>query len=256
MSGVEQTVYHALLIGGFVAAPIAFAVLLRIPAPYGRHARGGWGPQIPRRLGWMVMELPAVAALPVCMFIARPEMTAPLWMFLTLWEIHYVNRSLIFPLRLRDRGKSNPVIVVLLAIGFNLFNGYLNGRYLGAHAQDYGTAWFSDPRFAIGMAVFLAGLATNWWADQRLLRLRRGGGDREYTIPRGGLFRWVSCPNYLGEIVEWCGWAILVWSWPGLLFAVWTAANLVPRARAHHAWYRERFPDYPRERRAVIPFLY
>ncbi len=34
-----------------------------------------------------------------------------------------------------------------------------------------------------------------------------------------------------------------------------TAATLVPRALAHHEWYRERFADYPPERRALVPFL-
>ena len=53
----------------------------------------------------------------------------------------------------------------------------------------------------------------------------------------------------------WTGWAIATWSLAGLSFAVFTAANLVPRALANHRWYRETFPDYPRTRRAVIPWL-
>jgi protein-S-isoprenylcysteine O-methyltransferase Ste14 len=65
----------------------------------------------------------------------------------------------------------------------------------------------------------------------------------------------VSCPNYLGEIVEWTGFALLTWSLPAVSFAAWTVANLVPRALAHHRWYRERFPDYPRRRKALIPGL-
>ena len=65
----------------------------------------------------------------------------------------------------------------------------------------------------------------------------------------------MSCPNYLGEIIEWVGWAVATWSLAGLSFAVWTAANLIPRAWQHHRWYRAEFPDYPKERKAVIPFL-
>ena len=42
----------------------------------------------------------------------------------------------------------------------------------------------------------------------------------------------------------------------GLAFAAWTMANLVPRARAHHRWYRERFPDYPARRKALVPGLF
>ena len=69
------------------------------------------------------------------------------------------------------------------------------------------------------------------------------------------MYRHVSCPNYLGEMLEWTGWAVLTWSLAGTAFAVFTAANLVPRAMAIHRWYRDKFPDYPVERKAVIPFL-
>ena len=77
-----------------------------------------------------------------------------------------------------------------------------------------------------------------------------------HFISREGLYRFVSCPNYLGEVVEWCGFALLTFSLPGLLFAVWTAANLVPRARTHHEWYRRTFPEYPAGRKAIIPFVW
>jgi 3-oxo-5-alpha-steroid 4-dehydrogenase 1 len=56
-------------------------------------------------------------------------------------------------------------------------------------------------------------------------------------------------------MIEWTGWAIATWSTAGLAFAVYTAANLGPRALRHHAWYRERFADDPRERKALIPYL-
>jgi hypothetical protein len=94
----------------------------------------------------------------------------------------------------------------------------------------------------------------NLWADGRLRRLR-APGETGYAIPRGGLFELVSCPNYLGEIVEWIGWAVASASLAGLAFAVYTAANLAPRAIAHHAWYREKFPGYPGSRKALVPFL-
>ncbi|MXZ72004.1 MAG: hypothetical protein F4Z04_10970 [Acidobacteria bacterium] len=77
----------------------------------------------------------------------------------------------------------------------------------------------------------------------------RVGGDGA----SGGAFRYVSCPNYLGELLEWFGWALATWSLGGLAFFTYTAANLVPRALSHHRWYRERFADYPAGRKAVIP---
>ncbi len=77
-----------------------------------------------------------------------------------------------------------------------------------------------------------------------------------YKIPNGALFKYISSPNYLGEVLEWIGWAILTWSLAGLAFAVFTIANLLPRAYATHKWYIKNFPDYPKERKAIIPFIF
>jgi protein-S-isoprenylcysteine O-methyltransferase Ste14 len=86
-----------------------------------------------------------------------------------------------------------------------------------------------------------------------LARLRNAGEG--YQIPHGLGYRWVSCPNYLGEIIQWIGWAVATWSLAGWIFAIWTMANLVPRAIAHHRWYRATFAGYPPGRRALIPYL-
>jgi 3-oxo-5-alpha-steroid 4-dehydrogenase 1 len=97
-------------------------------------------------------------------------------------------------------------------------------------------------------------LGMNLWADSILLGLRNSE-RRHYSVPQGGLFRAISCPNYLGEIVEWGGFALMAWSLPALSFFIWTAVNLIPRALNHHHWYKKQFEDYPPERRALIPFL-
>jgi steroid 5-alpha reductase family enzyme len=92
-------------------------------------------------------------------------------------------------------------------------------------------------------------------SDSILIDLKKQNGN-SYKIPQKGLFRLVSSPNYLGEIIEWSGWAIATWSLPGLAFALWTAANLVPRARSNHQWYKKEFTDYPESRKALIPFIF
>ena len=100
--------------------------------------------------------------------------------------------------------------------------------------------------------MFVSGFIINRWADRKLRGLRKAG-ETAYQIPFGGLYQYISCPNYLGEIVEWCGWALATWSLAGLTFAIWTIANLAPRARSNHRWYREHFSAYPPERRALVP---
>jgi steroid 5-alpha reductase family enzyme len=103
--------------------------------------------------------------------------------------------------------------------------------------------------------LFIAGMGINIKSDNMLFDLRVNGAT-DYKIPRGGLFQWISCPNYLGEILEWWGWALATWSLAGLTFAVWGVANLVPRARANHLWYKENFIEYPKERKALIPKIW
>jgi hypothetical protein len=88
-----------------------------------------------------------------------------------------------------------------------------------------------------------------------VLRSLRSTEDSGYKIPSGGAFQFVSCGNYFGELIEWIGWACLTWSLAGVTFAAWTAANLIPRAVAHHRWYRDQFPDYPQKRKAIIPYI-
>ena len=173
-------------------------------------------------------------------------------MFVGLWEAHYLHRAYIYPLMLRGKHKRIPLTIAGLGFFFNMVDGYLNGRYIFAFSGGYPTSWLYDPRFLVGVALFIAGFVVNRQSDEILRRLRRPG-ESGYRIPYGGMFRWISCPNYLGEIVEWFGWALLTWSLSGLAFAVWTVANLAPRAWAHHRWYRENFPDYPRERQALVP---
>jgi 3-oxo-5-alpha-steroid 4-dehydrogenase 1 len=237
-----------------VLAIALFPIQLFVTAPYGRHVRTDWGPTIPNQLGWCLMELVSLVVF-VGLFLSGPnEKTAPMWVFFALWSAHYVNRSLIFPWRTHTQGKSIPLAIVASSAVFNIVNAGLNGLYLGWLGEVYPAAWLMDPRFIAGLAVFAAGAAINIWSDNRLIGLRAGGGQG-YTVPRGGLFERVSCPNHMGEIIQWSGFALMCWNLPALSFAVWTAANLIPRAVSHHVWYRKTFPDYPHDRRAVIPAL-
>lgn len=233
---------------------VLFPVQLFVTAPYGRHGQNAPGPKIPNRFGWMLMEAVSLVVFAGLFLLGPTEKTAPTWVFFALWSGHYINRSLIYPWRIQTHGKTMPIAITASAAFFNLVNGGLNGLQLGWVGYSYPTAWLSDPRFIVGLAIFALGAAINIWSDNRLIALREQADD-DYAIPRGGLFNWISCPNHFGEIVQWWGFALMCWNLPALSFAIWTTANLVPRALSHHQWYRREFPDYPRDRRAVVPGL-
>jgi hypothetical protein len=250
----EELLYRWGLLACFALSPVVLALLLFITAPYGRHGGAKLGPTVNATLGWVLMEAPAALAFAVW-FLAGPHRLDPAALALgALWELHYLQRAFVFPFRRRG-GAPMPALVMLSGLSFNLLNAWLNGRWLTTYGPVRGAAYLVDPRFLAGAALFLAGYFINRQADD-ILRNLRAPGETGYKVPRGGLYRWVSCPNYLGEIIEWCSFALAAWSPAGLAFALFTVANLAPRAAAHHRWYHDRFPDYPPERRALVPHVY
>jgi 3-oxo-5-alpha-steroid 4-dehydrogenase 1 len=251
----QPLLYSILLIASFVLAAVVFTALMFVNAPYGRHIQSGWGPTLSNRIGWLVMESPSALVFALFFILGTAPTTLTSFFFLAMWEAHYIHRAFIYPFQIADGRKRMPLVVMLMAFGFNFGNASINGWYLFALSGGYPSSWLRDPRFIVGVILFISGYAINRQSD-RILRKLRQPGELGYKIPRGGLFRWVSCPNYLGEIIEWGGWAIATWSLPGLAFAVWTFANLAPRARAHHRWYREHFEEYPKNRKALLPGMW
>jgi len=245
--------FNTLLTVEYIFAAISFFILLFVSAPYGRFVRPGWGPTISAKWAWMIMEFPAMLVI-MLIFLRNGSWTNPVSLvFIILWEIHYIQRTLIYPLTHKTSKNPFPLLLILFAIIFNSLNGFLNGTYL-FELQAYSTRWFLDPRFIIGLIIFIGGYLINRQSDKILGRLR--DGKKDYQVPQGGLFIYVSNPHYLGEILEWSGWAILTWSPAGLAFAVFTFTNLAPRAISHHKWYKEEFENYPRNRKILIPFIW
>jgi protein-S-isoprenylcysteine O-methyltransferase Ste14 len=251
---MSEAAFHTTLTWATIGtAVVVFISLFFITAPYGRHARTGWGPMISNRLGWILMESPAALAFIIIYALGRRALEPAPLALCALWMIHYLHRSFVFPFRLRSGKRPMPLSVSAMAITFNVINAYLNARWI-SELGDYPTSWLRDPRFTSGALLFIAGMVINIQSDNILLSLRKPG-EQGYRIPYGGAYRLVTMPNYMGELIEWAAWAIATWSLAGVTFFVFTFANLVPRAIANHRWYREQFADYPKERRAVIPWL-
>ncbi len=250
---LDPSAYRGALIAYLVLTVATAIALSFVSAPYGRHERPGWGPTLPARVAWILMEAPASLAFLGFYLLGEQRGALVPLVLLGLWQIHYAQRAFVFPFLMRMKASRAPLLIPALAIAYNLLNAYTNALWV-SHFGRYDAGWLTDPRFLVGVALFVGGYAVNRWADQVLARLR-APGEVGYKIPHGGLYRWISCPNYLGEIVEWFGWALLTWSPAGLCFALYTTANLAPRAFVNHRWYQRRFPDYPPERKALVPYL-
>jgi 3-oxo-5-alpha-steroid 4-dehydrogenase 1 len=253
--------YDTLLTAALLLALIVAFVAPFVPSPYGRFASARFGLALDPRLGWFLMELPSSVVFLVFFFRGPHRFeTVPLC-FLGLWCVHYANRGFFFPLSMRvPKGSKASFGLFVVTMGWLVtsLHGYLNGAFVSSWGA-YPISWLADPRFLGGLVLYAGSLALNIQSDAIIRRLRSADevaqGKSVYRVPQGGLFRFVSSPSYLTELTAWAGFALCTWSLGGLFIFAISAANLVPRAFSTHRWYREKFPDYPSERRALIPFV-
>lgn len=238
-----------------IAIPVHITMFF-VTAPFGRHTTTKWGVSINNKLGWILMEMPSLGLMLYFLFNGTYSLSNYSWVLFLLWILHYTNRTLIYPFRIKSTPKKMPLLIVVNAIVFNFMNAGLNGYFLAELSNGlYTQTWLSSFHFYVGLFFFLAGAFINLKSDSILIRLRKPG-ETGYKIPLGFLFKYISSPNLLGEIIEWTGFAIMARNVPALSFAVWTYANLVPRAKNHHDWYKRNFDDYPEERKVVFPFIF
>lgn len=255
---IALSVFNTLLIVMAVTAVVVFVSLQYVSAGYGMMYTRRWGPSVGNRLGWVVMEAPVFIAMALLWWFSprRFEIT-PLVIF-CLFQFHYFQRSFIFPLLIKGKNRM-PLSIILMGVLFNVINALMQGGWIFylSPEEQYSPDWLATPQFIVGTLIFFAGMFINIQSDSIIRHLRRPGDTRHY-IPRGGMFRYVSSANYFGEFVEWTGFAILTWSWAGAVFALWTFANLAPRARRINRRYSEEFgEEFTRLRlKSILPFIY
>ena len=260
-----MSTYYIIMTCMAVMAVIVFIALFFFKAGYGYLSASNWGPKINNRTAWIIMEAPAFIFL--LYYTVRFALSgvdtgnskAVLYIMAGFYLLHYFQRSFIFPLLLKGKSKM-PIAVMLMGMTFNTFNAYIIGEWLYSptlNAGMYQTDWLWSPQFIIGTIIFIAGMAINMHSDNVIRHLRKPGDTKHY-IPRKGFYKYVTSANYFGEFTEWVGFAILTWSPAGLLFAIWTFANLGPRAKSLTEKYEAEFgEEYKRlNKKHIIPFIW
>jgi len=239
-------------------ALVVFVCLYFVEAGYGKFHSRKWGWSISNRLAWMLMEAPVFL---VMLWIWRStgfSSRLPAFALFCLFEMHYFQRSFIFPLLLRGKGVM-PVSIMLMGACFNTVNGILQGGGLFWYpnpAFAEGSAYLLRWNFIAGAALFLFGFSVNLHSDSVIRHLRAPGDTRHY-LPDRGMYRYVTSANYFGEITEWVGFALAAATPAAWVFPLWTAANLVPRANSIYHHYCDEFgADAVSHRKRIIPFIY
>ena len=253
-----MSIYNITLITMTALAVIVFVALFFFRAGYGFLRTPEWGPSIPNNIGWILMEAPIFVTM-LALYLDSDRVGDPAIIVITLLFLtHYLQRTFIFPLLIRGRSKM-PLTIIALGMTFNFTNAYMQGYWLYylSPKEMYTVEWLTTPQFVIGTLIFIVGMAINLHSDHIIRHLRKPG-DTAHYIPKGGMFKYVSSANYFGEILEWTGFAILTWSIPGVVFLLWTCANLVPRANSLYLKYTEEFGEEftSLKRKRLFPFIY
>lgn len=239
-------------------AVVVFVALFFVNAGYGKFYNKNWGPTLDNHLGWFLMEAPVFVAMLALWWLSDRRGDYVRLVFLLLFEAHYFHRSFIFPLQLRGHNRMPWAIVGMGAL-FNTLNAFMQGGWIFyiSPADMYPASWLRSLPFIAGVVIFAAGMFINIQSDTIIRHLRQPG-DTAHYLPKGGMFRFVAGANYLGEFMEWVGFALLTWSWSGAVFALWTFANLAPRAARTHDLYASEFPKEfdPQKVKRIIPFIY
>lgn len=253
-----QEAFNIFLLVMAIIAVVVFVALFFVNAGYGKFYNKRWGPTLDNHLGWFLMEAPVFVAMLVLWWLSDRRGDYVRLVFLLLFEAHYFHRSFIFPLQLRGHSRMPWAIVGMGAL-FNTLNAFMQGGWIFyiSPADMYPASWLRSLPFIAGVVIFAAGMFINIQSDTIIRNLRQPG-DTAHYLPKGGMFRYVAGANYLGEFMEWAGFALLTWSWAGAVFALWTFANLAPRAARTHDLYASEFPKEfdPQKVKRIIPFIY
>lgn len=250
-----------------IIAVIVFVSLYFVEAGYGMLVSSRWGKLINNKVAWFFMEAPVFVAMAIIWASSPHRLDLVPLVFFLIFELHYFQRVFVFPFLMKGKSKM-PVGIMLMGVCFNCLNAVMQGYWIfyesyrinysvfGLHYTD--AQWLYSPQFIAGTLLFFAGFFVNLRSDYIIRHLRKSPEDTNHYLPKGSMFNYVTSANYCGELMEWLGFAILTWSLAGLVFFIWTFANLVPRANTLYHRYQSEFKDEMdgKKLKRVIPFIY
>jgi steroid 5-alpha reductase family enzyme len=211
---------------------------------------------ISTRTGMLIVYVPAVLLVWIPLLVTNVQITGWHLLVCSLVSGHFAKRCVeTLTLHRYSAVMNFDAIVAICGLysGISLVLGVVAATEVGGGGMP--TTGF-EPWVAVGLAVWFFGLGLNLYHHLLLSKLRRSG-ELDYTLPRGGLFRWAACPHYLGEILGWWGFSLVFHHVAGLIITIAMACYLAGRAHGTLQWYRQRFGDQvPAHWKRMVPFVY
>ena len=161
---------------------VIFVSLYHINAGYGKMRTEKWGPTISNRVGWCLMEVPVFLIMLYFYALSEVRTDIPYYVFFIFFEIHYLQRSFIFPFLIKGESQM-PIVIMALSMLWNVLNGYIQGFwffYLAPRYGMYSAHWIHSWQFILGATLFFAGMLINIHSDYVIRHLRKPGDTKHY----------------------------------------------------------------------------
>jgi len=218
------------------------------------------GPQI----GWDTVFYieyagPIVMTLALLMFRKfiygkDPELTLNQKLGVFMVIVHYAKRELETAFVHRFSSETMPFTNVFKN-SFHYYGlfGFLT-MYFYLHPDYTPPAWASPNLYYAATAFFLVFEFLNLKTHLVLKNLRRPG-TTERKIPYGWGFNMVSSANYLWESCAWITFCVQAQVFGGYVFLLASVYQMTEWALKKHKRYKQEFPNYPKNRKAIFPFF-
>ena len=116
--------YNIFLIVMAAIAVVVFIALYFVEAGYGYLFNPKYGFPVPNKVAWVLMECPVFIAMAILWWMSDyATEAAPLALF-AIFQLHYFQRSFIFPMLIRGNSKM-PVGIMLMGMIFNTLNAVM-----------------------------------------------------------------------------------------------------------------------------------
>lgn len=203
------------------------------------------------RTGMLVFYVPAFLS-GVASFVLYPNHDLRLFLVKATLTIHFFKRAIevLFVHKYSTSGVVLDSAILISSSYFSATSSMIHGQYL--------TQGFPEPQVDLkypGVLLFLLGISGNLYHHLLLASLRTKS-DKEYKIPKGGLFGLVICPHYLFEVLGFIGILFISQTLYPLCFTVGTIVYLMGRSYATRRWYLSKFEDFPKDVKALIPYVF
>ncbi|KAI7862239.1 3-oxo-5-alpha-steroid 4-dehydrogenase-domain-containing protein [Spinellus fusiger] len=205
---------------------------------YSKFNRPGKKFQVSSRNGMLVIYTPAFIISLLCLVYAKYQ-SINIYSQLAVFSlcIHFTKRIYEVLSVHRYSGNSSLLDAMIISTGYLLLSTQVLYWVYQVPVES-----IVPSQVMTGFLLFLLGEGINYYHHLLLANLRKDG-SKEYKIPTQGLFHYLWCPHYSGEILALYSVALMSQNALSFFPLLFSSVYICFRAYSTRLWYMEKFPN-------------